>query len=88
MLTVMESTWERFNKGLYELDKPETDVKARLRTIVLQNINKQVNMNPENQNRQIETESAEDKSTDVEFSEVPQNPIPSDPHREGGELDF
>ena len=43
-LNAISGAWDRFNKGLMEKPKVEDDGKNRLRTVVLQNIQRQVNV--------------------------------------------
>ncbi len=45
-LNAISQAWDRFNKGLIESNKPEDNGKNRLRTVILQNIAKQVNVSP------------------------------------------
>lgn len=61
------NAWEKFNKGFREtLTPPEDNGKNKLRTVVLQNIAKQVNITPAE-----ETATASSKTpTEVEFEEV------------------
>ncbi len=42
-LNAIAGAWDRFNKGLIESEKPVDNGKNRLKTIILQNISKQVN---------------------------------------------
>lgn len=44
-MNAISGAWDRFNKGLIERNKPEDNGKNRLKTIILQNINKQI-VNP------------------------------------------
>jgi len=51
-LSAIAGAWEKFNKGMVEQERPEDNGKNRLRTVVLQNINKQVNV-PDNNTQVI-----------------------------------
>ncbi len=42
-LNAIAGAWDRFNKGLIESEKPIDNGKNRLKTVILQNINKQIN---------------------------------------------
>ena len=65
-LNAISGAWDRFNKGLIESVKPADDGKNRLKTVILQNIQKQVNVSgPE----EAATASIE-APTPVEFEEV------------------
>lgn len=49
-LNAIAGAWDKFNKGLIEHTKPEDNGKNRLKTVILQNIQRQVNVTPsENQ---------------------------------------
>ncbi len=67
-LNAIAGAWDRFNKGLIESEKPIDNGKNRLKTIILQNISKQVNT-PSLQDT-IE-ESPAKEATSVDFVEVP-----------------
>ncbi|MES2409558.1 MAG: hypothetical protein V4509_04665 [Patescibacteria group bacterium] len=66
-LNAIAGAWDKFNKGFKESIEPKEDNgKNRLRTVVLQNINKQVNITSE----ETATVSPKDEATPAEFEEV------------------
>ncbi len=66
-LNAIAGAWDKFNKGFQQsLTPPEDNGKNRLRTVVLQNITKQVNITSE----EPATASQKGKATSVEFEEV------------------
>lgn len=68
-LNAIGNAWSKFNKGFNESLKPvEDNGKNRLRTVVLQNITKQVNVTSAE-------ETATASPTPVEFTEVPSPPL-------------
>ncbi len=69
-LSAIASAWDKFNKGLVQAEKPQIDNgKNRLKTVILQNIAKQVNVQSSNESPAIESPAEE--ATPVEFEEVP-----------------
>ncbi len=67
-LNAIAGAWDKFNKGFKEsLEPKEDNGKNRLRTVVLQNITKQVNItSPE----ETATASQKDEALPAEFEEV------------------
>ncbi len=68
-LNAIAGAWDKFNKGFNEsLTPPEDSGKNRLRTVVLQNITKQVNISsPE----ETATASPSKEAMPAEYTEVP-----------------
>lgn len=66
-LNAIAGAWDRFNKGLIESKKPIDNGKNRLRTVVLQNITKQINVtSPE----ETATASPAQEATPTTYTEV------------------
>ncbi len=70
-LGAISGAWDKFNKGLRESEKPIDNGKNKLRTIVLQNIQKQVNPTS---GKEVKVISPAKEATPVEFKEVPTDP--------------
>lgn len=66
-LTAIAGAWEKFNKGAMQSDRPLDNGKNRLKTIILQRIDKQTNItSPEN----TVIESPMKEAVSVEYTEV------------------
>lgn len=68
-MNAISGAWDRFNKGLIEHNKPEDSGKNRLKTVILQNIQKQVNVQtPEEKIEEpINTTFKEIQTKDLDF---------------------
>ncbi len=74
-LNAIAGAWDRFNKGLIEQSKPEDNGRNRLKTVILQNISKQVNA-PSVEGTEII--SPQKEAISVEYTDVPPSPPPLD----------
>lgn len=84
-LNAIAGAWDRFNKGLVESIKPRDQTNNRLRTVVLQNIQKQVNLNnPE----ETATASPLDAAIVAEVIEVKDKALENVPEGKVQEVDF
>lgn len=64
-LNAISGAWDRFNKGLVQSEKPtDDDGKNRLRTVVLQNISKQVNIAPAGESANAQEEKIKNEDND------------------------
>lgn len=69
-LNAIAGAWNTFNKGLIESQKPQDSGKNRLRTVVLQNITKQVNVTSA---ETAEVIAPAEVAMEVEYEEVKEN---------------
>ncbi len=67
-LNAIAGAWDKFNKGLVQSERPLDNGKNRLKTIILQNISRQVNTQT---SEEALVESPAQETTPVEFVEVP-----------------